>query len=200
MERKCARCHDAPAGSTHAHYCRECWNWYQRERWNGRLARQCRCEWCDTPFTTMDRRKRFCSRDCKDRAKDAARQAVIEAAKPERQCVYCGVDMPRSMRADARFCSDGCNSAAHHLKSASGRLPKGSGRRREIERAYVIERDGSRCHLCGKKCKPEDIHLDHVIPLSQGGSHELTNLRVAHAFCNLSKRNRARNEQLLLVG
>jgi 5-methylcytosine-specific restriction protein A len=148
----------------------------------------------------MDRRKRFCSRDCKDRAKDAARQAVIEAAKPERQCVYCGVDMPRSMRADARFCSDDCNSAAHKLKSASGRLPKGSGRRREIERAYVIERDGSRCHLCGKKCKPEDIHLDHVIPLSEGGSHELTNLRVAHAFCNLSKRNRARNEQLLLVG
>jgi 5-methylcytosine-specific restriction endonuclease McrA len=198
MQRKCARCHDAPAGATHAHYCRECWNWYQRERWNGRLARQCRCEWCDIPFTTMDRRKRFCSRPCKDRAKDAARQAVIEAAKPERQCIHCGVDMPRSMRADARFCSEDCNSAAHNLKRGNGRL--GPGRRREIERAYIIERDGSRCHLCGKKCKPEEIHLDHLIPLSRGGTHAYENVRVAHAFCNLSKRDQPRNEQLLLIG
>jgi predicted nucleic acid-binding Zn ribbon protein len=146
----------------------------------------------------MDRRKRFCSRPCKDRAKDAARQAVIEAAKPERQCIHCGADMPRSMRADARFCSEDCNSAAHNLKRGNGRL--GPGRRREIERAYIIERDGSRCHLCGKKCKPEEIHLDHLIPLSRGGTHAYENVRVAHAFCNLSKRDQPRNEQLLLIG
>jgi predicted nucleic acid-binding Zn ribbon protein len=160
------------------------------------------CDFCGVVLLVTERRAAeahvYCSRPCKDRAKDAARQAAIEAAKPERQCVYCGVDMPRSMRADARFCSEDCNSAAHKLKRGNGRL--GPGRRREIERAYVIERDGSRCHLCGKKCRPEEIHLDHVVPLSQGGSHDPENLRVSHAVCNLRKGDRPRDEQLLLIG
>ena len=101
--------------------------------------------------------------------------------------------MPRAMRADARFCSERCNSAAHKLKRKG--MP-----RREILRAYIIARDDSRCHLCGKKVKPDEIHLDHLVPLSRGGTHDESNIRVAHAFCNLSKRDRPRGEQLLLLG
>jgi hypothetical protein len=75
-----------------------------------------------------------------------------------------------------------------------------------IFRVKVFERDGWRCHLCGKKVRrdvrprhPLAPSLDHVIPLSRGGLHEYTNVRCAHLRCNCGKNNRAMNEQLLLV-
>lgn len=42
--------------------------------------------------------------------------------------------------------------------------------------------------------------MDHVIPLTKGGNHELANVRLAHLRCNVSKGNRGGNEQLLLIG
>lgn len=63
-----------------------------------------------------------------------------------------------------------------------------------VSRAEIIERDDGRCHICGEYPDPDDLHLDHVIPLSLGGDHSRENLRVACARCNLSKGAR------LLVG
>lgn len=56
-----------------------------------------------------------------------------------------------------------------------------------VDREAIILRDQSTCHICGQKCEPHEIHLDHVIPLSKGGEHSPENLRVAHAACNLAK-------------
>lgn len=42
------------------------------------------------------------------------------------------------------------------------------------------------CFYCGDTC-PDDFHVDHFVPLSKGGPHVLTNLRIACAPCNLSK-------------
>lgn len=42
--------------------------------------------------------------------------------------------------------------------------------------------------------------IDHIVPLSQGGTHELANVQLAHYRCNLSKNNRGSGEQLLLIG
>lgn len=160
------------------------------------------CEFCGKGFVCTARKQaghgqRYCSRDCKGKARNAARQAAINDAKPERKCIHCGTDMPREMRANAKFCSEKCNSAAHHLKRGNGRL--GPGRRREIERAYIIERDAGRCHVCGKKCRADEIHLDHLIPVAAGGAHAPENLAVACARCNLSRGARGA-AQLLLMG
>lgn len=43
---------------------------------------------------------------------------------------------------------------------------------------------GSVCWLCGK---PNAAQIDHVIPLSQGGSNDFTNLRLAHDECNVAR-------------
>lgn len=56
-----------------------------------------------------------------------------------------------------------------------------------VTRRQIIERDGMTCYLCGRECRDEEIHLDHVIPLSRGGPHCAANLKVACALCNLSK-------------
>lgn len=56
-----------------------------------------------------------------------------------------------------------------------------------ISRQRVYVRDEKCCYLCGKKIRWELFHLDHVIPLSRGGSHTYDNVRATHAACNLRK-------------
>lgn len=54
-------------------------------------------------------------------------------------------------------------------------------------RRAVIKRDGLVCGICGGDVAPDDIHIDHVHPLSRGGGSGVTNLRVTHSRCNLAK-------------
>lgn len=162
------------------------------------------CEWCGEKFRCTTRKatghgRKFCSRECKAACRATFQMLGRRLVLPTRECLFCG-EAFLALRADARYCSADHNHKAHQLKRGNGRLPRGSGRRREILRAYIIARDNSICHLCGKKAKPSEIQLDHVIPLAQGGNHHESNLRVAHQSCNASKRDRPANEQLLAFG
>ena len=68
-----------------------------------------------------------------------------------------------------------------------------------IYRARVWERDGGRCHICGRKADPRSWHLDHIIPLSRGGEHSYRNVAVSHPTCNL-RRGTSGPAQLRLAG
>lgn len=52
---------------------------------------------------------------------------------------------------------------------------------------FVYMRDGGRCRECG--CT-KDLHIDHIIPLSKGGSSEPENLQILCKKCNLKHGNR----------
>lgn len=54
-------------------------------------------------------------------------------------------------------------------------------------RASVIGRDGYICGLCGDPVDHDDVHIDHILPVSLGGSDDLPNLQVTHSRCNLVK-------------
>mgnify|MGYP000644986806 FL=1 len=56
-----------------------------------------------------------------------------------------------------------------------------------VTRDEIIERDDSTCYLCGKRCKDNEIHLDHITPIALGGPHTKDNLAVACAPCNHAK-------------
>ena len=53
---------------------------------------------------------------------------------------------------------------------------------------------GNKCYLCGSLIENihigRECHIDHVVPVSRGGDNRLCNLRLTHAFCNLSKGNK----------
>lgn len=51
----------------------------------------------------------------------------------------------------------------------------------------VWSRDGGACVRCGSKA---ELHFDHVIPYSRGGSSIADNLQVLCRTCNLAKANR----------
>lgn len=59
----------------------------------------------------------------------------------------------------------------------------------------VIARDGMVCRYCSRRVHkrrrgPGRLHLDHVVPFSEGGKATPDNIVVACARCNLSKGNR----------
>lgn len=100
---------------------------------------------------------------------------------------------------EARFCSTRC-----------GRKYWRDERKNEVPHAtrlYVLERDGWRCQICRRSIPttvtvphPKAGTVDHVVPRSQGGSHDRANLRAAHFQCNWKRSNRGGNEQLALIG
>ncbi|QGP89768.1 hypothetical protein GKZ92_20315 [Gordonia sp. 135] len=58
-------------------------------------------------------------------------------------------------------------------------------------------RDGGNCHLCGllvpataQKPHPLAPEVDHVLPISRGGTHDPENLALAHKTCNIAKGGR----------
>jgi 5-methylcytosine-specific restriction endonuclease McrA len=66
----------------------------------------------------------------------------------------------------------------------------------KILRSRVLKRDGAVCRICGKD---EELTLDHIIPLSLGGSRwSLANIRVLCKKCNEKRGNDIRFEDFLL--
>jgi 5-methylcytosine-specific restriction endonuclease McrA len=71
----------------------------------------------------------------------------------------------------------------------------------------IYERDGWRCGLCRRKIRrdldyphPLSASLDHVIPLVHGGPHLRSNAQAAHLRCNVIKRDKIENVQMMLFG
>lgn len=67
------------------------------------------------------------------------------------------------------------------------------------ERSEILERDNWTCQYCnitvhdrhtGDWNTPDKAHIDHIVPLSKGGSSELNNLQVLCRTCNLSKNDK----------
>jgi len=64
-------------------------------------------------------------------------------------------------------------------------------------RYNVFERDGFRCRACGISRDDNDyivLCVDHIIPLSKGGSSTMDNLQTLCAACNLGKSNTTREK------
>jgi hypothetical protein len=54
-------------------------------------------------------------------------------------------------------------------------------------RHECFKRDNYTCKECGATHKEKMLHCDHIIPVSQGGSDELSNLQTLCDDCNLAK-------------
>ena len=59
-------------------------------------------------------------------------------------------------------------------------------------RLAIFERDAYRCRNCGDH---HDLTIDHIVPVSRGGSDESTNLQTLCRPCNSSKGNRVYGDE-----
>lgn len=62
---------------------------------------------------------------------------------------------------------------------ASKRVPLSS-----LARQLVWERDKGVCGMCGEPVEFDDMEVDHIVPIAEGGDSSPSNLRAAHWRCN----------------
>jgi hypothetical protein len=166
-----------------------------------------KCLHCKRTFGAPQKNSRFCSRKCKDRAKQAAdsRNRLASKARRPRSCVLCGRDIPAASKSDKKYCSATCGSAARiNLGRMDRRLRVTDDENtRFFRRNDIYERDGWKCQICLKPIdpllrfpNPKCASIDHIIPVSMGGTNRPENLQASHLRCNVSLGNRKANSLL----
>jgi 5-methylcytosine-specific restriction endonuclease McrA len=117
-----------------------------------------------------------------------------------RPCLDCGsIFTPTYGDKRRLYCSDLCG-RRYKRKRRYALFGKESSKGRYVSLKRLGERDGWRCHICGRRVHSVDASADHLVPRSMGGSNRMINLRLAHLICN-SRRGAGRTPaQLLLMG
>lgn len=54
-------------------------------------------------------------------------------------------------------------------------------------RFEIMKRDNFRCVLCGQDAKETKLVIDHIVPVTHGGTNSVVNLRTTCSACNLGK-------------
>ena len=182
-------------------WCKECFRKDHRNKYShlkGQTDDVRKCRECKKEYAPKQRTESyFCSRNCKDKNRKKEDKAERIASKYDRICIGCDKKILRTARADKKWCSEECASKVRvHTMNVTRRIktnePFGA-----FFRIDIYNRDKWICKICKKPVEkdlsfpnPKRASLDHIIPLSRGGTHESGNVQLAHLSCNTSKGNR----------
>lgn len=141
--------------------------------------------------------KRGCRCDrCRGAKNEAMRQyaaARRESGRPvgrvkRDSCEFCGT--PYIGTRDSHYCSAECAKKAQGWDGVSARSRK----LKASVRVRILDRDGMTCQLCFSPLRPDEEpthprypNIDHIMPVSHGGSDGEDNLRAACRQCNVSR-------------
>jgi 5-methylcytosine-specific restriction endonuclease McrA len=68
---------------------------------------------------------------------------------------------------------------------------------------FILKRDHYRCVICGANPASDNgktiLHIDHIIPVSKGGSSDNSNLWTLCATCNYNKLDKIESDIILLA-
>lgn len=118
------------------------------------------------------------------------------------KCEVCGKEYIGSKK--SKYCSDKCKNKIlwYNNKLKRERHIKNNGLiDKDITLAKLYERDKGICYLCGCECDYSDFEvsndifkvgktypsIEHIIPISKGGTHSWDNIKLAHISCNSKK-------------
>ena len=105
------------------------------------------------------------------------------------------------------LCSEECSQKhAHYQRKLADKRRKGKITAldrldNDITLPLLFKRDKGVCKICGGLCDWSDIQndngviiagnnypsIDHIVPISKGGSHTWNNVQLAHKYCNSIK-------------
>lgn len=184
----CAECHEREASGPKSARCTRC---QRREyvRKNREKVRQ----------QKKDHYRRHCSK-LKEKARQRyhktdqnSRKKLARRADPERFSGYARTRYERHSEAIKSAAREYYRRNPDVAKAASARY-----RSRKllatiglVDFGAVRDRSAGRCGICSRPINDnDDIHFDHITPLSKGGAHCTDNLQLAHAVCNRRKKDR----------
>lgn len=137
------------------------------------------CEFCGNEFSKRSNNQRYCSRKC----------GRTNRGNPSKTktCRYCQIQF-RSNR--QFYCSEEC------AREYKNKQRKDSD---NITRQSFYRRDKFRCVYCGSSPIEDGVKLavDHIIPISKGGSSSIDNLVTCCKKCNSAKCNESFNAEVI---
>ena len=129
-------------------------------------------------------------------AKRSLMQKIVNILAHEHICSACGRRF-RDANPSKLYCSSRCKNASRAAGYSARAKRFGVECDPSITLDAALRRFGYTCYLCGKTCTKEDKSwgsfgrdyptIDHVIPMSKGGSHTWDNVRIACGECNSIK-------------
>jgi hypothetical protein len=182
-------------------WCKSCFKQDHRDKYkpkSGYSDEVRNCLECNKSYSPHQRRKSiFCSRLCKGKYRNQQLKIGLLNSKKVRACIACNKIIPKTARADKKYCSEECSSKLRGRTMNVERRIRTSEPVLHFKRVDIYERDNWTCQLCLKSVNPNlafpdsmCASLDHVIPLSRGGSHKSSNVQLAHLRCNTSRGNK----------
>ena len=162
------------------------------------------CVICGNEFMSKSEKGQTCSKQCA-RMLSRRKTGFCNSYLITKTCVVCG-EAFKTYRGKQVTCSKECSDAKdrerrnHQNTSFRSRCKKyGVYFDAKVKADLVIKRDGCVCQICGKRCDPSDKRwgffgpdyptLDHIRPLSKGGTHTWDNVQCACGMCNSEKRD-----------
>jgi 5-methylcytosine-specific restriction endonuclease McrA len=169
------------------------------------------CTWCGDLFGSTFRNRKTCSPHCRKQLSKPHGGIRAEARQETKACAYCKAEFRTSISVKI-YCALKCAQKGRPWKpegmKARGARSGYAQRRREAQRlgdqdltTYTIwKAENGRCRLCRKatidpttprKLKPVKrdawASLDHIKPLSAGGTHTWANAQLLCYPCNSGK-------------
>lgn len=168
-----------------------------------KVAQTKACRHCGGAFTTYGLAA-YCGQVCNRAAAKRRNDAVTARnwARPLMCCAStrCGKSFtPVIGQRQIKYCSSQCRQDAKNAQQSgsthSRRARKYGVASEHIKKERVFEADGWCCYLCGcdtprelmGSTEPTAPELEHVVPLSKGGTHTRGNVRCACRRCNAAK-------------
>ena len=64
------------------------------------------------------------------------------------------------------------------------------------EKQVIYAKCNGKCAICGKPVKFKKMTIDHITPLSRGGTNDIKNLQLACKRCNSMKSNMTMDDMM----
>jgi predicted nucleic acid-binding Zn ribbon protein len=165
---------------------------------------------CHKEFVVGHSGQKYCSAECRAiwHGRDQiGRGEVIASRVYFGQCVYCGTW--KSTKAKHMMKRSVC-SKCRAIKQRESERKKNHTRRGIGEMTMTVKdlarRDGAKCNICQRKIDMNKSGLqalgptiDHILPVSKGGTNDPSNLALAHRRCNVLRGNRQPAQMMLEV-
>ena len=140
------------------------------------------CPVCNIPHNNP----RFCSRSCSASYNNTGKR---RHGRPPNNCKECGNLTKTSKQV---FCSIQCSAASRKQDTQHLRATNREGQSRYRAKKYrVVDPNANKAVIkeIYKNC-PDGYEVDHIIPLSRGGTHHENNLQYLTILDNRRKNNR----------